>query len=256
MMRTIKRYVPAALLLVLGLAGCNYEKNAVQDITRPLSGSFVRFANFSVGAPSVNFYANSSKMTGVSSASGTESTVGTAPGNFAGSAVGLYSTIAPGSYELNARITATVDKDLAISKVTQQLESGKYYTYYQSGTYNTTTKQSDAFVVLDPIPAEFDYTGAQVRFVNASANAPIQALFVRNTTTNTEYPVGAALAYKGAGTFTQVPAGSYDLFTRAPGSAANVNTRTAVTFAVGRVYTVTLRSATATTFALDNTVNR
>lgn len=256
MMRTMNRYGAAALLAMLGLGGCNYEKNAVQSITRPLSGSFVRFANFSVGAPNVNFYANSTKMTGVSSATGTESTIGTAAGAFAGSSVGLYSTIAPGTYELNARITATVDKDLAISKVTQGIETGKYYTYYQSGTYNSTTKQSDAFVVLDPIPAEFDYTTAYVRFVNASANSPALTLHVRNTTSGTELPVGGSVAYKNAGEFVAVPSGVYDLATRTSGSATNVNTRTGVTFAIGRVYTVTLRNATATTFTLDNTANR
>jgi hypothetical protein len=256
MMRIMNRHGSVALLLTIALAGCSYEKNAVQDITRPPSGAFVRFANFSVGAPNVNFYANNDKLTAVSSVTGTESTLGTAAGACATSTVGLYSTIAPGAYDLTGRISATVDKDLPISKVTTTIENGKYYTYYQSGIYNSTTKTSDAFVVQDPIPAAFDYTTAYVRFVNASSTASPMTLYAKDQTTTTETAVGAEVAYKAAGAFTMLPTGVYDLNTRVTGSATNVVTRLGVTFAVGRVYTVTLRNATATTYTLDNTVNR
>jgi len=47
-------------------------------------------------APGVNFYANSTKITAISSVTGAESTTGTAYGGAANG--GLYSAIAPGSY--------------------------------------------------------------------------------------------------------------------------------------------------------------
>jgi len=48
----------AVLLCAASLAAC--EKNAVQDITGTLPSAKVRFFNFGVGAPGVNFYANTS----------------------------------------------------------------------------------------------------------------------------------------------------------------------------------------------------
>ncbi|MCU0647660.1 MAG: hypothetical protein MUF00_06675, partial [Gemmatimonadaceae bacterium] len=52
----------AALVLgTIALAAC--EKNAVQDITGTLPESGVKFFNFSVNGPQVNFYANDTKVT-------------------------------------------------------------------------------------------------------------------------------------------------------------------------------------------------
>jgi hypothetical protein len=55
-----------------------------------------------------------------------------------------------------------------------------------------------------------------------------------------------------------VPVGSYDLATRTAGSATNVFTRTQISFAAGRAYTIAARgnTATASTMLLDNTANR
>ena len=61
---TIHRSI-AALVSAAALASCDYEKNAVQDITGVPPAAAVRFFNFSVGAPSVNFYANDTKMTAI-----------------------------------------------------------------------------------------------------------------------------------------------------------------------------------------------
>ena len=186
---------------------------------------------------------------------GLESTTGTAAGSFATASTGLYSAIAGGSYAVSARIAAATDKDLQISKVSTTIENGKYYTYYQSGIYDATAKTTDAFIVQDPIPAAFDYAQAYVRLVNTvSSSAPV-ILYARNQTSGTEVAVGGTIAYKGAGVFAALPTGVYDLSTRLP-DGTNSITRTGVTFAAGRVYTVTARASTATTFALDNTANR
>jgi hypothetical protein len=255
---TTLRSVPL-LLGALLLGSC--EENAVQDITGPMAESRIKFFHFGVNAPQVNFYANDTKVTAIGSTTGAESTIGTAYG--AAGAGGFYAAVPAGEAVLAGKISATTDNGLAIAQVTQPIETGKSYSYYLSGFYNTTAKTVEAFVVEDPYPAEIDWSQAYVRFVHAISNANPMALVVKNTTTLVESPVGDVVAYKGAGAFVAIPAGGYDLYTRYTSGGSNVITRTAVSFAVGRVYTITARgdiTVTGTTATnrpqLDNTANR
>jgi hypothetical protein len=266
------RYRSLALAVcAVALAAC--DKNGRQDITAPATGTFVKFFNFGVTAPGVNFYANTQKMTAISSTTcsppadttalcrttGGESTTGVAYG--AAGSGGLYGAIASGQITLAGKIAAAVDKDLAIATVAAQLDAGKYYSFFVSGIYDATAKKVDAFVVEDPIPSTIDPTQAYVRFVNAVSNSQPMTLFAKSTVTGNESAAGGAIAYKAAGTFTALPGGVYDLNTRNTGSSTNVITRTAVSFVAGRVYTVTARGDAVTTVtankpALDNTANR
>ncbi|MEO7369057.1 MAG: DUF4397 domain-containing protein [Gemmatimonadaceae bacterium] len=258
-MRNMKKYLGlAGLLVAAAVSGC--DKNAVQDITTAPPASRVKFFNFGVGTPSVNFYANDTKLTAISSTTGAESTLGVAQGN-TGSG-GFYNGIAPGQYTLTGRITATTDKDLPISNVPATIADGKFYTYYISGIYNTTSKTADAFVVEDPLPP-VDYTVAYVRFVNAISNSSPMVLSAKNTTSGVVVPLGAAIAYKNAGAFTALPGGIYDISTRVAGAATDAITRTGVSFSPGIVYTIGARgdiTVAGTTSAnraqLDNTANR
>lgn len=246
----------ALLLCAAALAAC--DKNAVQDITGPVPAARIKFFNFGVGSPAVNFYANDSKMTAINSTTGTESTLGV---NYGGvGAGGLYSGIAPGQYTLSGKISAESDKDLAISNLSTTIEAGKHYSFYQSGFYNTTTKTVDAFIVEDPFPAEPNYSVTYVRFVNAISNSSPMTLYAVLTGTTDTVAVGSSVAYKSAGAFTALPGGVYNLFTRYDGSTTNRITRNAVSFSAGRVYTIGARGdldtpSTATPF-LDNTLNR
>jgi hypothetical protein len=254
----------AALLCAGALSACS--KDPVRDISGPPpAASRIRFFNFGVNAPGVNFYANQTKMTAITNSTpGVESTTGIAYGGVG--AGGAYEAIAPGQYTLTGNIAAATDKDLAVSTLTTTIEDAKYYSYFMSGIYNTTTKSVEAFVVEDPVVAPTDFTVATVRFVHAISNANPMTLYAKNTVTTTEYPIGGAIAYKSAGAFTAIPAGVYDLSTRYIGSTANVMTRAGVSFVGGRVYTVTARGditvapstscgATNRT-CLDNTANR
>ncbi len=249
----------AVILGAVTLAAC--EKNAVQDITGTLPSARIKFFNFGVNTPAVNFYANNNKITAVLSATGIESTNGVAAGG-AGSG-GFYSAIAPGPYTFSGRIAAAVDKDLSIAEVPTTLADGKAYSMFISGIYNTTTQKADGFVVEDPFIENNDFSVASVRFVNAISNANPMTLFALNTTTGAEVPIGAAVPYKSAGAFTTVPAGVYTVSTRYPGSTTNVITRTALNFVGGRVLTIGSRgdiTVTSTTLAtrplLDITANR
>jgi hypothetical protein len=121
----------------------------------------------------------------------------------------------------------------------------------------------DSFIVEDPFPDTFDYSVALVRFVNAISNANPMTLYAKLQTSGVETAIGGDIAYKGAGTFTALPSGLYDLSTRYAGSSTNAITRAAVSFSAGRIYTIgalgdiTITSTTATNRPrLDNTLNR
>ena len=253
-------YKIATLLSAVVLSGCG-EKSAVQSITGPIASAKVRFFNFGVNAPAVHFYANDTKMAGISSTTGAELTTGTVYGSV--SAGGFYSAIAPGSYSLQGKIAATVDKDLAVSKVTTTIADGKTYSFYMSGFYDATAKNVEGFVVEDNYSATINYDVASVRFVNAISNSVPMVMYAKNTTTNVESVVGAGVAYKGGGAFVDLPTGVYDLNLRAVGGTANLVSRAGVQFVQGRVYSISARgdmtvvSTTATNRPfLDNTINR
>jgi len=249
----------AILLCAVAATAC--EKNGVQDITGSLPGARIKFYNFGVNAPPVNFYANDAKLTAITSTSGTESTLGVAYGAVGSN--GFYSAITPGAYTFAAKIAAATDKDLTISRASATLVDGKSYSFYTSGFYDAVAKTVEGFLVEDPYIQTIDFTTAYVRFVNAISNSSPMTLHARNTTTQAEIPVGALVAYKSAGAFTAVPGGVYDLNTRVAGSTANAITRTAVSFLPGKVYTISARgdmTVTSTTAVtrpiLDNTANR
>ena len=247
------------LLSAAMLASCG--TSTIQDITGPLGGARIKFFNFGINAPSVNFYANGAKMSATSSTTGVEAVTGVSYGSV--SAGGNYSTITAGSYALTGKIAATVDKDLVVSSLTGVIADGKLYSFYISGFYDAVAKTAEGFLVEDVMPATFDYTQAYVRFVNASPNSSPMNLFAKNTTTTTEVPVGGLVAYKAAGAFTAVPAAVYDLGTRVSGSSTNAISRTATSFVAGKYYTITARgdmTIVSTTLTnrpfLDNTANR
>jgi hypothetical protein len=252
----------AALLCAALLSSCSlFDKTAVQNITAPApDGARIRFFNFGVNAPGVNFYANDTKVTAISSATGVESTTGVAYG--AVGSGGFYSALPAGQHTLSGRIAATTDKNLAILSLPATLEDGKHYSFFQSGFYNTTAKTVDGFIVEDDFAAQIDYSVAYVRFVHAISNANPMTLYATNATT-TERAIGGEVAYKGAGAFTAIPGGVYDLSTRYAGSTTNAIARAAVSFSPGKVYTIgargdiTVVSTTATNRPfLDNTANR
>ncbi len=247
------------LLCAVALTAC--EKNAVQDITGSLPGARIKFFNFGVGAPAVNFYANDSKITAITSATGVEAVTGVASGGVGSG--GFYSAIQPGAYTFTGKIAAAIDKDVVVSRATTTLAASKAYSFYISGIYDAAAKTAEAFVVEDAFVDTLDYTVSYVRFVNAISNANPMTLYARNPTTGLEVPVGGSVAYKSAGAFTALPGGVYDISTRYVGSTTNLITRTAVSFSVGKVYTVGARgdiTVVSTTLAtrpqLDNTANR
>lgn len=256
-----KYIILAVLLLSTVIYSC--EKNAVQIIAKPVNGAQIKFFNFALGAPSVNFYAGTTKVSAIASTTGLENAIGTAFGSIF-PLNNAYAVLPPAAYDLMARIptTALVDPDLAIATINTSLLQGKNYSLYTSGVYSTITKTSDVFVVEDNLPAT-DTSGAFVRFVNVSHNANPLNLIIRNTLTAEETVVATAVPYKTASNFVKVNSGVYDLILRYPGNATNVVLRTNVSLIKAYTYSFSLRgdiTVTSTTLAtrpiLDVTPNR
>ena len=252
----------AVLITTIMTAACG--ENPVQVLpTDSLEASRIKFFNFGVGAPGVNFYADDVKMTAILSATGSEATTGVTYGGVGNG--GAYSQIAPGAYTVTGRIAATTDKDRPIASINSTIADGKFYSLYLSGFYNATAKTSDGFVVEDAYPEQVDYTVAQVRLVHTIANANPLTLYRRPASDSTAawVAIEGPVSYKEAGAFTAVPSGIWDLAARYTDSTTNKIVRTGVTLAGGRVYSVgargdiTITSTTATNRPfLDNTTNR
>jgi hypothetical protein len=270
-MKTTRLFL-TLLVAAAGTAAC--EKNSLPEIAGPLTGgAAVKFFNFSVGAPNVNFYVNDKKVTGVSStgcylltdanrtqclSTGSESTTGVAYGSAGNGTNAWYSDVAAGSVSVAGKIVGLTDPGLVIANLSSTVEAGKFYSYYLSGVYDPATKKTDAFMVEDPTPAQ-DFNFAYVRFVNASATAGPLILYAKDRVTGVEVPLGGAVAYKSAGTYVAVPwNASYDLSARAAGSSTNVFSRSTVSWSSGGAYTITARGNTSTNtgLLLDNTRNR
>jgi hypothetical protein len=249
----------AILLCAAVLSSCGTK--TVQDISGPFPTARIKFFNFGVNAPGVNFYANTTKLTAISSTTGIENVLGTGYG-LPGSG-GFYSAIAPGQYALAGTIAAATDKDLAIAKINTTIVDGKSYSFYLSGFYDPAAKAVDGFIVEDPYVAAIDFSVAYVRFVHAISNANPLTLYAKSTTTGVEVALGTSVPYKGAGVFTPLANDVYDLSARYAGSTTNAISRLGVSFLAGRVYTIgalgdiTIVSTSATNRPrLDNTANR
>jgi len=267
----ISRFIP--MLLLAGITATACDKNSLPEISGPpTGGSAVKFFNFSVGSPNVNFYVNDNKVTAVSTtacyllddtnrqqclSTGIESTSGVGYGSSGNGVNAWYSDVAPGQVTIAGKISAATDNKVPISNLQTTIDAGKFYSYYLSGTYDAATKTTDSFIVEDVMPP-MDFTVAYVRFVNASSTTQPMTLFAKDRTTGVEVPIGGDVAYKSAGGFVAVPVASYDLSTRVGGAGANVFTRTNVSWSAGRAYTITARGSTAPAsgMALDNTANR
>jgi len=265
-----KRYIfLTALLLSTTIFSC--KKNAIQIIDQKLDGtqSQIKFFNFGINAPSMNLYANGNKISAIASATGAESTAGTAYGGVFPAS--NYEVIAPGAYALKGQISssAATDANLAVLTATTTIDASKSYTLYACGFYNTTAKTSDSFVTVDNLPA-LDYTVAYVRFVNTVPNAPQNLnMYLKNTTTSTETLIATNIAYKAASDFVSVPIGVYEIYCRYPTAptvnviSRNATTNGTVSVVGGKVYTfgsrgdITVVSTSATNRPLiDNTANR
>src|SRR5437879_11714213 len=109
MTRQLTGYRIAAVALTTALfAAC--DKNAIQQLPLEpgLLGSRIKFFNFGVNAPGVNFYADQTKMTAVQSGTGVELNTGVAYGGVGNG--GAYWQSGAGQDKLAGRVAAAADQ--------------------------------------------------------------------------------------------------------------------------------------------------
>jgi len=256
----------AAILLSTLLFSCKKEGIHEVPTTTTDGGGQIKFFNFGVNSPSLNFYANDGKISAIVSASGTEASTGLAYGSVFPTL--SYSLLTAGTYTITGVVPAlaATNPNAIVSSLSVPIAADKFYSLYTCGIYNTTTQTTDAFVVEDKIPAISEST-ASVRFVNTISNATAGFnLVFKNTTTLAELVIATNVGYKTASEFTQVPNGTYEIYARYPTGTANIISRTGtsvVAIVAGRSYTIssrgdmTVTGSTATNRPfLDNTPNR
>ena len=209
-MKTIKNIILILLALPLLITSCKKEGRldaAIEDSMENKAN--IRLYNFSIGSPSANFYSNEQKISGTLSATGSEAIAGVSFG-------GTYPTnqyaLAPlGQREIKMITPSSLPTgaNLVIASVTHNFVDQKYYSIFTSGIYDPITIKSEAFVVEDNFPAEFDPLNAYIRIVNPGHNttAGITMVLQKSTTVNgvktitAELPIGTAIAYKQASPF-------------------------------------------------------
>lgn len=249
-----------SILCVIALTSC--EKNAVQDLSVAPQGPQLKFYNFGVNAPAVNFYVGNQKVSAVASTTGAEAAGGTVFG-------GVYPSTGyaavPGGGEISARTSSTAAANPGVTIATTSgvaMEDGKQYSFYVTGAFNTETLKADGFLLNDELPGN-DTAHAFVRFVNAGvAQAGLLTVTLKDQA-NPERPVinlASDLAFKSATAFTRVPRSLYEITVR-DNTSGTVFVRTGVTFNADRVYTLSMRgninvTTAPTTRLIDNTINR
>ena len=243
----MKKYsYPLTGLLLLCLLTLSCKKNGVHELsTTPAgTGARIKFFNFAIAAPAVNFYANEQKIAAVVSSNGTESAAGVAYGSVFPAI--NYSLLPAGSYTFKSMIPekAAALPGTVLTQREQRLEEGHAYSFYTCGPYQTGGNTTDSFILEDVLPAVADSL-VQVRFVNTIANAATALdLFLQPAAGGQTFQVASGIAYKSGSAFISLPAGNYAVFSRYPGSADNLISRSGsagVSLVSGQAYTIGAR---------------
>ncbi len=264
----MKTNIKGYLLLLLGIctviAACKDGKEAVPDITKPITGAKIRLYNFAYNSPGVNFYANQQKISAVTSANGSEAVGGVA---FGGTyPANQYALTPAGQTTFKAQTSSTnlTMPNAVLTTVDKNVEEGKYYSLFTSGVYNATTKTTEGFIVEDIFPKVADTAQANIRIVNSGFNTSTLSMIltltkVTNGVTRIDtVNIASGVPYKSASPYVGFRPGAYAIVVTDLASGKKV-TRAATTFLTDRVYTLALRGNLITSVPapfIDNTVNR
>lgn len=213
--------------------------------------SYVKFLNITPGSPSVNFYVNDVKISGVYSSASTETGYGYA-GLFPD--VG-YVALKPGNNTLKANIvsSAATDKNLNVFSSTVNMEAGKYFSIFTTGVYNATDKKIESSLVVQDVKPALDTGKIFVRVVNLYSGGPkldlIQAGSGEKIISN--------VAYNTASEFVTIPnpgvANVYNIG-NAETNAVLKASLFSLTLTKGRAYTFIIRGISgSTTYPLAGT---
>lgn len=211
----------ASVFLLFSACG---DQHTFPDIVRaPLSDhGQVRFYNFVINGPTVNFYANGVKSTGITSTTGQEAANGVGWGGThpnigyveipAGSNVNIES-ITPKNMLIPASNPNNYEPGIVSSSlIIPEIEPLKQYSVYLSGYWDKVNKKSKSFYIKDEMPG-VDTASTFIRFVNSGVEAAGNLKFV---VTNRDTLIGTIMIddkvpYGGASKFIAVPYGTYNV---------------------------------------------
>lgn len=236
------------LVLAAGLMLGACEENAIEDHNNPVQGgAFIKFAHTSPTAPAVNFYLNSSKISGLApTASGEEqglsfTTTSVFPSSFG------YSNVPAGTHNLQA-ISPAAAGGAVVAQGNVALAEGGHYTAFLLGL----AEPYETLLVESKMP-EANYSRSYIRVVNVAENAPsaLDAVVVRTATSETaetRTPIGNDVSYKGQTDYVAIDAqGSYVMELAFEGAEGPVVLKSASFSPIaGRVYTLIVRGDFAT----------
>lgn len=259
-------------LLMATLLSCGDKDIVISEYTRaPGDEAQVRFYNFGINAPSVNFYANDVKVTAAQSLTGEMAATGV---SFGGTYPSLgYVEVPTGQGVIVKSKTPTTlviptnnvnkyEKDKEVSNLTvSTLESRKQYSVFIAGYFNKDTHTAESFVISDDLPPS-DTSKVFIRVVNSgvaeAGTLSIKAERMKGTEVLSEQVIDAALPFKKATPFVALPYGSYRL-TIVSSVTPTVLWQRTLTLNADRVHTIAVRGDlrfTSPAPLLDNTQNR
>ncbi|MGX5691155.1 DUF4397 domain-containing protein [Arcticibacter tournemirensis] len=239
------------------LAGCEKSEfvETTPYTTMPVGDtqySYLKFLNATTGSPSVNFYVDSTKVSGVLSSTGIENGY-----SYGGLFPDLgYSVVSPGAQILTAKIVTSATAGAGLKVLSTQLnkEAGKYYSIFTTGTYDATTKVIPSALIVEDIRPAIDTSKAFLRIVNLYQGGPSIDLVQKTTGEK----IISGVAYGTVSDFVSIPypgaANVYNFYNSATNTLAVATTATS-TLTKGRAYTLVLRGVSGSTaypFALTS----
>lgn len=234
-MKTSIKYFSYLALLIGVLTAC--EKGTLIEQTvvyNPTSDDIkLKILLLAPGAPSVNFYLNNTKITGVYSAVGVEAGYG-----YNGLYPDLgYLIINPTTtYQLQAKVanSAATDAGLVVFDQNMNFENGKSYSFISS-LYNTTTKTMSTYTLLEDVRPPIDTSKVFVRVVNLLNNKAA----INYVQTTSGQVIAQGLPYGQATEFIAInnPGKANSYAPVNPDTGTNLVTATSYTLTKGRCYT-------------------
>jgi len=245
----MKKLLYICILITVALAACkkgDFVENTPYTVIPDgdPAYSYIKFLNMTPGSPSVNFFVNDVKISGVNNTASTVNGYG-----YAGlyPEVG-YSIIKPGSNVLKANITgsATADAGLNVFSSTFNMVAGKYFSIFTTGEYSATTKNIPSSLMIEDIKPALDTSKIFLRVVNLYAGGPNVDLIQAST----GQKLISNVAFNAASAFVEIPNPGKENIYDLKSTTANTTLRAALlklTLIKGRAYTFIIRGVNGST---------
>lgn len=146
--------------------------------------SFLRFINITPASPNINFYLNSTRISGAYNALSGETGFGYL--SFFPNLGGQYLPITPGTNTIDAKVvsSAAADPNLNVFNKSIVTTGGKYYSLVTTGSY--TDKKITNSILLEEVKPILDTTKVLIRLVNLFNGGTANLDMVQKTATTSQ----------------------------------------------------------------------